>query len=110
AIAAGVYLTIRSTTGALTVSTAPDYYQFRLSALGPNTLQYLDRSLTLTVSLLVLGALFVSWRRFRLTGLERSIALKGLSWLILGFALTILIPVRSSLYVLLSTICSSLIA
>jgi hypothetical protein len=109
-MAAGFYLAIRSATGALTVSTAPDYYRYRVTALFPNVLEYFDRSLTFTLSLLLIGAFFVSWRTFRLTVLEKSIALKGLVWLIFGFVLTILIPVRSSLYVLLPTVGSSLIA
>jgi hypothetical protein len=108
-IAAAIYMAIRSTTGAITPSTAPDFYQYRASALAPNTLHYLDRSLTLTSSLLLLGALFVSRQRFRLTPLERSIVLKGLVWLVLGFALTLMIPVRSSLYVCLPSVGSSLI-
>jgi hypothetical protein len=109
AIATVAYLAMRSTTSALTVSTAPDYYQYRLSALAQNILQYLDRSLTLTASLLLLGALFVSRRRFSLTPLERAVVLKGFVWLVFGFALTILIPVRSSLYVLLPSVGSALI-
>jgi hypothetical protein len=108
-IAAAAYMAIRSTTGAITLSTAPEFYQYRASSLAPNTLHYLDRSLTLTASLLLLGALFVSRQRFRLTALERSIVLKGLVWLVLGFALTLLIPVRSSLYVCLPSVGSSLI-
>jgi len=109
-MAAGVYIAIRSTTSALTVSTAPDYYQYRASAFGQNILQYLDRSLTLTISLLALGVIFVSRRSFSLTPRERSVVLKGAVWLVFGFAFTILIPVRSSLYVLLPSIGAAFIA
>jgi len=109
AVGAAVYLLIRTGSGALTPASAPDFYRFRLSAVPMNALQYADRSLTLTVSLLILGALFVQRKALALTPHERSIILKGVAWLVSGFALTIMIPVRSSLYVCLPAVGSSLI-
>ena len=108
-VAAGIYLAIRWTSGALTPSTAPDFYQYQPGMIPINALHYADRSLTLTVSLLILGAMFVQRDRLHLTAHERSVILKGLVWLTCGFALTIMIPVRSSLYVCLPAVGSALI-
>jgi hypothetical protein len=108
-IAAAVYLVIRSRTDAMTLWTAPDYYQYRLAVIPLNGLHYSDRSLTLTVSLLILGMLFVQRKQLSLSRLERSTIFKGVVWLLGGFALTIMIPVRSSLYVCLPSIGSALI-
>jgi hypothetical protein len=104
-----VYLVLRWRSGAMTPATAPDYYHYRLSVVPINALHYLDRSLTLTAGLLILGALFVRRDRWHLTALERSTIVKGIVWLVCGFALTIMIPVRSSLYVCLPAVGSALI-
>jgi hypothetical protein len=109
AVAAATYLVIRSSSGALTPASAPDFYRYRFSVIPLNALQYADRSLTLTVSLLILGGLFVQRKSLTLTPLERSSIFKGVAWLVCGFALTIMIPVRSSLYVCLPAVGSSLI-
>jgi len=108
-VAVAVYLAIRWRSGAMTPFTAPDFYQYQPSMIPINTLHYADRSLTLTISLLILGALFARRERLHLTADERSVILKGLVWLACGFALTIMIPVRSSLYVCLPSVGSALI-
>ena len=106
-----VYLALRARTDAFTPATAPSFY--RLSAapdvLIPNAMSYLDRSLTLTAAVLVLGLLAFARVRSRMLESERLTALKGAVWLVLGFAVTIMIPVRSSLYVVLPTVGSALI-
>lgn len=109
AIAVGLYLLIRAGSHALTPWSAPDFYRYRLSVIPLNALHYADRSLTLTVSLILLGACFVDRRALTLTPLERSTIFRGVAWLGCGFALTIMIPVRSSLYVCLPAVGSSLI-
>jgi hypothetical protein len=108
--AAGIYLALRATTQAFTPATAPAFYQLDVAGIGANTVQYLDRSLTFTAIVLLLGALICSARRLTLTPAERAIALKGAIWLVGGFGLTILLPVRSSLYVCLPSIGSAMIA
>jgi hypothetical protein len=75
----------------------------------PNTLQYLDRSLTFTAAVVLLGILVFSRHWPRLTALEWRTCVKGFAWLALGFAVTIMIPARSSLYVVFPTIGSALI-
>jgi hypothetical protein len=109
--AAGVlYLAVRVSTDALTPGTAPVFYRLSIDAIGSNWLQYLDRALTFPTALLVLGMFAVTRRDFHLTPLERSIVMKGSVWLVLGFALTIMVPVRSSLYVCLPSVGSALVA
>ena len=109
--ALAVYLALRARTDAFTPATAPSFYRLSASpdVLLPNALSYLDRSLTLTAAVLVLGLLVFARLRSRPAESERQAALKGAVWLALGFAVTIMIPVRSSLYVVFPTAGSALI-
>jgi hypothetical protein len=109
--ALAVYLALRVRTDAFTPATAPSFYRLSASPdiLLPNALSYLDRSLTFTAAVLVLGLLAFARVRSSLVESERQAALKGSVWLILGFAVTIMIPVRSSLYVVFPTAGSALI-
>ena len=106
-----VYLALRARTDAFTPATAPSFYRLSASpdVLLPNALSYLDRSLTFTAAVLVLGLLAFARVRSSLVESERQAALKGAVWLVLGFAVTIMIPVRSSLYVVFPTVGSALI-
>jgi hypothetical protein len=108
-VAVALYLAIRWRSGAMTPFTVPDFYQYQPSVIPINSLHYADRSLTLTISLLILGALFAWRERLHLTPHERSVILNGFVWLACGFALTVMIPVRSSLYVCLPSVGSALI-
>jgi hypothetical protein len=109
--ALGAYLALRARTDAFTPATAPSFYRLNGSpdVLLPNALSYLDRSMTFTAAVLLLG--LIAFGRLRTVSLdvERKAAARGLVWLVLGFAVTILIPVRSSLYVVFPTIGSALI-
>jgi hypothetical protein len=109
--ALAVYLALRARTDAFTPATAPSFYRLSASpeVLLPNALSYLDRSLTFTAAVLVLGLLAFGRVRSRLLESERQAALKGAVWLVLGFGVTIMIPVRSSLYVVLPTVGAALI-
>jgi hypothetical protein len=109
--ALAVYLALRARTDAFTPATAPSFYRLSASpdVLIPNALSYLDRSLTFTAAVLVLGLLAFARVRSHMVESERLAALKGAVWLLLGFAVTIMIPVRSSLYVVLPTVGSALI-
>ena len=109
--ALAMYLVLRARTDAFTPATAPAFY--RLSAapevVMPNALAYLDRSMTFTAAVLLLGFLGFARARPHLLPEELRTLMKGIVWLVLGFAVTILIPVRSSLYVVFPTIGSALI-
>ena len=109
--ALAIYLALRARTDAFTPSTAPSFYRLSVSpdVLFPNALAYLDRSMTFTAAVLGLGLLAFARSRSTLLERERQAALKGAVWLVLGFAVTIMIPVRSSLYVVFPTVGSALI-
>jgi hypothetical protein len=109
--ALAAYLALRARTDAFTPATAPSFYRLSASpdVLLPNALAYLDRSMTFTAAVAVLGLLAFARVRARLSDSEREALLKGAAWLVLGFAVTIMIPVRSSLYVVLPTVGSALI-
>jgi hypothetical protein len=109
--ALAVYLALRARTDAFTPATAPSFYRLSASpdVLLPNALSYLDRSLTFTAAVLILGLLAFARLRSSLVESERQAALKGAVWLVLGFTVTIMIPVRSSLYVVFPTAGSALI-
>lgn len=94
-----LYAAVRLSTNAMMPSDAPDYYAFTFAplAVARNFLEYLDRSWTFPVA----GMIFlwgfarpvggVDQRRYR-------VALCGLVWFACGLALTVFLPVRSSLY------------
>lgn len=109
--ALAAYLALRARTDAFTPATAPSFYKLSASpdVIVPNALQYLDRSMTFTAAVLLLGLIGFARQRPPLKPVEWRTALKGGAWLALGFAVTILVPVRSSLYVVFPTIGSALI-
>jgi hypothetical protein len=100
------YLLLRMSSGAFTPNTAPPYYQLSFTAdrLLSNFLAYADRSMTFSVATVMLLAGFATGRRLRFFPAERSSLLLGVLWLVGGFALTIFLPVRSSLYVCLPSV------
>jgi len=94
-----VYMALRMRTDAYLPHSAPHFYRPTLSpsTLARNVLEYADRSATLAavVVLLVMAALR---RRPRLEYGERRWLGLGIAWLVGGFALTVFLPERSSLY------------
>lgn len=97
---------LRLQSGALTPATAPDFYRYRfdLEMLGANALSYLDRVATTPVLALLLFWLAAGAPRVPASSSTRSLALKGLIWLVLGFLPTIFLPVRSSLYAVMPSV------
>jgi hypothetical protein len=98
-VALAVYLALRSQSGAFTPVTAPGFYQFTLELghVATNALEYLYRSATASALVLVL-TMIVARQLPRLDATQRAVALKGLAWWLGGFAITVWLPVRSSLY------------
>jgi hypothetical protein len=99
-IVGGVYYLLRSHSGALTASSAPPYYRLDVSVtrLLSNGPEYLDRSLTFAAALLLLF-----WLAYRpsvraLLREHRLLLWFAFVWWVCGFAITMFIPVRSSLY------------
>jgi hypothetical protein len=94
-----VYLSLRALTPAMTPATAPPFY--RLSAdpllVARNIWEYLDRSATVVVVALAL-AMLIAFRRPTVTTAERPVLAMLAVWWLGMFAITIWLPVRSSLY------------
>jgi hypothetical protein len=107
----GVYLALRSQTGAMTPWTAPPYYRFtvRPSVVGRNILEYADRAMTFPAAVAVLTLLLLQVRS-REPWFSRSVALCGAAWIVGGYGLTMFLPVRSSLYACFPSVGACLIA
>jgi hypothetical protein len=98
AVAAGA-LALRTWSGAYTPASAPSFYTYRFGGdtLAQNVLQYADRSIT--TPLLAFVVFWLAAGRPSAAGAPpAALVVKGLAWLLLGFAPTIFLPVRSSLY------------
>jgi hypothetical protein len=98
-MALGVYFVLRQFSGAVGITDAPPYYQFTFDPrhVATNLVEYADRSMTLGTLLLI--ATVIVFRRMPVpTSSEWRIVRMGAAWLVLGFAATIWLPVRSSLY------------
>jgi hypothetical protein len=94
-----LYLWARSATPAMTPATAPSFYRLTADPLlvMRNIAEYFDRSTTLAAAAFALAAL-VYRTRPRVTAVERpALAMMGVWWLGM-FAITIWLPIRSSLY------------
>jgi hypothetical protein len=99
------YLVLRSRTGAYLPTTAPPYYRFTFdpAQLARNVAEYADRTATFTVVALLLLLLLIRRTR-RLEPQERRWVFCGATWLAGGFALSLFVPARSSLYVCLPSV------
>lgn len=106
----GVYAVLRVNAGALTPDTAPPYYRFTFEPLAVlrNIVEYADRALT--AFFLVGLALFGFCGRIgRLSNTQWQVVRIGGLWLVMGFAVTVWLPVRSSLYAVFPSIGSAMI-
>ncbi len=109
-IALAVYLLARSHSGAFGVSTAPDYYRltFDPRLLLRNIVEYLDRG-----AMLAALASIVTWvaaPRLPFDDDERRAMRCGVVWFAGMYALTVFVPVRSSLYAVAPSLGSALAA
>ena len=98
-IALAIYFALREYAGAVGVSNAPLYYRFNFDPahVATNVVEYADRSMTLGVLLIVATAIALK-RIPTPTSREWRVVWMGSVWLIGGFAATIWLPVRWSLY------------
>jgi hypothetical protein len=103
--ALAIYLVLRMHSAAFWPSTAPTYYQLtiRPSIVFRNALEYLDRGATCAavIALMVAAAARV---RPILSPRDRRILALAAIWFALGYAITVLVPVRSSLYAVFPSI------
>ncbi len=108
------YMALRVHSGAMTPDSAPSYYRFTVEplAIARNVVEYADRALTLSVIVVILAWAVLRPRDdsrdpySKLKGLIEASAL----WIVGGFALTVFLPVRSSLYACFPSVGGCLIA
>jgi hypothetical protein len=106
-----VYSALRLGSGAHVPGSAPSFYQFTFDPahVVENVLHYSDRALTYA-ALAVLVASLAVWRLPRLTPTSRRVFLFGALWMLSGYAITMLLPVRSSLYACFPSAGAALVA
>ena len=107
--ALAVYAVLRLRSGAFGFSNAPWYYQLSTAQTGRNLVEYADRSATVAVAVILI-LIIACRRRPDLDDPGRRAVLFSMLWIVGTFAITLWLPVRSSLYALLPSIGSSLIA
>ena len=110
--ALGIYVAIRAQSGAFGPLSAPPEYQLFTSAalLARNVSEYADRALTLSAALAIVLFLVAGRGAGPVTSAERRTLLLAGLWIPSMFALTISLPVRSSLYAVLPSVGGALLA
>jgi hypothetical protein len=105
-------LAARAWSGAFTPASAPPLYQYQfdLATLVGNAFRYAERSATMPGLTLLVFWLAAGCPRVFLNGDSTGLRRKGTLWLLLGFAPTILLPIRSSLYAVFPSIGAVLVA
>lgn len=108
--ALGLYGFLRVHSGAFGPLDAPDYYRFTLApgAVLKNIAQYIDRAGTWPALAAAIVALGVRTRR-ALDEEERRVIRFGVLWFVAFYAITVFLPIRSSLYALAPSIGSALV-
>jgi hypothetical protein len=104
-----IYLALRGLTPAMTPASAPAFYQFTLDPLQVirNAGEYLDRSATLTAAAVLL-ALALYRARPAIDAADRAVlAMMGVWWAGM-FAITVWLPVRSSLYAVCPSVAAAI--
>jgi hypothetical protein len=103
------YFVVRVQTSAWWPREAPDYYRFTTdpSSVVANAMHYLDRGGTVFL-LTAIVLLLVTRSVPRFTPRDRHNLLRGAVWLAGGYALTLWVPVRSSLYAVFPSVGSAL--
>jgi hypothetical protein len=99
------YLGARTMTGAMTPASAPPYYQPSIDPLGlmRNLAEYADRTFTFSVAVVLLAGLVLRARP-RVSAREVRLFAACGAWTAGAFALTVFLPVRSSLYAVLPSV------
>lgn len=107
-----VYAVLRSSSGAFTPGSAPDYYRFSFdpSLLLRNMGEYADRAGTLAAALGVVMLAGVPRTRPWFVAEERRALLFAALWIPGMYALTVFLPIRSSLYALVPSVGCALAA
>jgi hypothetical protein len=106
-----LYLMLRAQSGAFGPSDAPAYYRLTVDPrlIAKNAAEYLDRGATWPAVAAALMFVFTP-RGSSLTADERRVIRFGCVWFVSMFAITVFLPVRSSLYAVAPSIGSALAA
>ena len=110
-VAAGIYLLLREQSGAFGVSDAPGYYHLTVDprSVLKNVAQYLDRGATVA-ALASIAIWIAAPHPGPFTRDERDVIGFGAVWFAAMYAITVFLPVRSSLYAVAPSIGSALVA
>ena len=94
-----IYVAARTAAGGMTPWNAPAVYRFAVepASIGRNVIEYLDRAATLPAAAVLILALAAGAAPRLDAARRRQIAL-GVIWMVGGYGLAVLLPVRSSLY------------
>jgi hypothetical protein len=103
------YFFLRAHAGAVTVATAPPFYRptFAPAVVARNVLEYADRACSFAAASSLLAWLTLRPRSFHA---RMQIFLLGAVWIAAGYALTVWLPSRSSLYACFPSIGAAMIA
>ena len=110
-IAFCVYAALRLQSGAFWPDDAPSFYRFSFAPalVGRNVLEYADRAGTVFAAVAALLVVLTRVRWHDVTGSERRVLGFAALWIAAMYALTVFLPVRSSLYALLPSLGSALV-
>jgi hypothetical protein len=105
AVPAIVYLIVRQATPAFTPASAPPFYQFTFKPgyVLTNAAAYLDRGATASAAIAILASISF-WRFPSLTRDRARVMLAAAIWFVGAYAITVFLPVRSSLYAVLPSV------
>lgn len=110
--AGAIYAILRLRSGAFSPSEAPSYYQFTFDAgqLLQNAGEYIDRGATVATATAILWLLVSRGTGAPWVSTERRAMRLGAIWFVAGYGLTMFLPLRSSLYAVLPSVGTALIA
>ena len=104
------YLLLRQQTAAFTPASAPSFYRFTFewSAVLANAFAYLDRGATIAAILVALATI-TQWLIPAVTPERRRLMAAGAMWFAGGCAMTVFLPVRSSLYAVFPSVGAAIV-
>ena len=106
-----VYAWLRTHSGAMTPATAPYYYRFTFSPslIVRNMAEYADRAGTFAAGVTLLAWAILRPRTVAL-GVRWRVIGCGIVWVVCGYAITVFLPSRSSLYACFPAVGTALVA
>jgi hypothetical protein len=106
-----LYAILRHRSGAMTASTAPDFYRFTVDPrqVLRNAAEYFDRACSFAMGVMLLAVVLLRTPSTRIR-LRREPVLAAVAWYVGGYAITTFLPVRSSLYSCVPAVAAALIA